>query len=276
MRIFSKGITHNGVFHADDVFSTALLKLINPEFTVQRVPNLEKVSDDYIIYDIGGGRFDHHSSNILYHENGRRFASFGFLWNEYGEHLTGSLSAFKRIEDKFVSVIDESDNGGEYDMMSRTISSFNPSWNSEKNPEIAFNEAVEFAVKALSNIISRECSIDKADSEILKYLETMKDGIVIFDRFVPFTSSLIDSAAVYAIFPSSRGGYCIQGVPVSYESRDVKRPFPIEWRGASKERLKEISGIEELNFCHNTGFLAVADTIEAAMCVANYSIKAIK
>lgn len=273
MKIFSKGITHNGVFHADDVFSTALLKLVNPCFKFQRVAYIEEELDDYIVYDIGGGKFDHHSNDILYHDNGRRLASFGLLWNEYGEYLTGSFSASKRIEENFVSVIDESDNGGEYDMMSRTISSFNPAWNSDKNQDEAFQEAVEFAIKALSNIISRECSVDEADLEIQRCLTSMTDSIIVFDRFIPFTQSLIDSEAVYAVYPSSRGGYCIQGIPVCYESRDVKQPFPKEWRGVSKEKLKSVSGIKGLSFCHNEGFLAASDDLKSALEIARISLR---
>ena len=33
MNVPQKGFTHGGKFHADDVFSTALLKILNPEFT---------------------------------------------------------------------------------------------------------------------------------------------------------------------------------------------------------------------------------------------------
>lgn len=57
----ARGLTHSGKFHADDVFSTALLELLNPEFQVERV--LEVPADfDGIVYDIGGGAFDHHQT----------------------------------------------------------------------------------------------------------------------------------------------------------------------------------------------------------------------
>ena len=102
MIIFSEGITHNGIFHADDVFSTALLKIVNPSFSVKRLADIPETTDDLLIYDIGGGKYDHHGSNIKYHDNGRRYASFGLLWNEYGEYISGSNVVAKRIEENFV------------------------------------------------------------------------------------------------------------------------------------------------------------------------------
>lgn len=51
--------THGGKFHADDVFSSALLLYINPEISITRG---NSVPDDFtgIVFDIGRGEFDHH------------------------------------------------------------------------------------------------------------------------------------------------------------------------------------------------------------------------
>lgn len=60
MKIPAKGFTHGGKFHADDVFSTALLQILRPDIQVTRG---FVVPDDFdgIVYDVGGGMFDHHS-----------------------------------------------------------------------------------------------------------------------------------------------------------------------------------------------------------------------
>ena len=60
MKIPAKGFTHGGKFHADDVFSTALLQILRPDIQITRgfvVPD----GFDGIVYDVGGGMFDHHS-----------------------------------------------------------------------------------------------------------------------------------------------------------------------------------------------------------------------
>lgn len=51
--------THGGKFHADDVFSSALLLYFNPEITITRG---NKVPEDFkgIVFDIGRGKYDHH------------------------------------------------------------------------------------------------------------------------------------------------------------------------------------------------------------------------
>ena len=58
-----KCYTHTGVFHADEVLATAILREIarykkNEKFSLSRV--LEAPEDeDAIIFDIGGGKYDH-------------------------------------------------------------------------------------------------------------------------------------------------------------------------------------------------------------------------
>ena len=61
--------THGGKFHADDVFSSALLLYFNPEITITRG---NKVPEDFegIIFDIGRGKYDHHQRDSRIRENG--------------------------------------------------------------------------------------------------------------------------------------------------------------------------------------------------------------
>ena len=51
-----KGFTHGGKFHADDVFSAALLLYLNPESQITRG---NKVPEEYdgIVFDIGRGEY---------------------------------------------------------------------------------------------------------------------------------------------------------------------------------------------------------------------------
>ena len=50
----AKAFTHSGKFHADDVFSSALLLYLNPQITITRG---NRVPEDYdgIVFDIGRG-----------------------------------------------------------------------------------------------------------------------------------------------------------------------------------------------------------------------------
>ncbi len=73
--------THSGKFHADDVFSSALLLYLNPEITILRG---NRVPDDFdgIVFDIGRGKYDHHQKDSRIRENGVPYAAFGLLWEE--------------------------------------------------------------------------------------------------------------------------------------------------------------------------------------------------
>lgn len=80
--------THGGKFHADDVFSAALLLYLNPEIVITRG---NRVPEDFdgIVFDIGRGRYDHHQKDSRVRENGVPYAAFGLLWEELGEQSSG-------------------------------------------------------------------------------------------------------------------------------------------------------------------------------------------
>ena len=61
----------------------------------------------------------------------------------------------------------------------------------------------------------------------------------------------------FVIFPSNRGGYCIQPQKREY-SLHYKCSFPERWLGLEKEELVEASGLESAVFCHKGGFLMTA------------------
>ena len=77
----AKAFTHGGKFHADDVFSSALLLYFNPEIQITRG---NQVPEDYegIVYDIGRGEYDHHQKDSRVRENGIAYAAFGLLWDQ--------------------------------------------------------------------------------------------------------------------------------------------------------------------------------------------------
>lgn len=69
----AKAFTHGGKFHADDVFSAALLLYLNPEIQISRG---NQVPEDFdgIVFDIGRGAYDHHQKDSRIRENGVPYA----------------------------------------------------------------------------------------------------------------------------------------------------------------------------------------------------------
>lgn len=128
-------ITHAGTYHADDVLSTALLELItgfeavdtskpgyDPEVDSEgkiellRVNKIEDVKIKLIdfVYDIGGGKFDHHQKDKKVRPNGIPYAAFGLLWAEYAEQeLELHPDMVQLMDEEFVQYIDRTDNFGQ-------------------------------------------------------------------------------------------------------------------------------------------------------------------
>ena len=84
----AKAFTHGGKFHADDVFSAALLLYLNPEIQISRG---NQVPEDFdgIVFDIGRGAYDHHQKDSRIRENGVPYAAFGLLWEALGAEILG-------------------------------------------------------------------------------------------------------------------------------------------------------------------------------------------
>ena len=269
--------THSGKFHADDVFSTALIRMLYPDIPVYRVHEVPKSLDreTTLVYDIGGGEFDHHQMDSPVRENGQRYAAFGLLWRRFAVELGLSEAARDALDESFISCIDEADNGGAQETLSATITAFNPPWNSEASQDDAFEEAVQLAKSILEHMIAREKAKTAAQDEVRTALDRMQNRIVILERFAPWEDILTESEAVFVVYPSNRkpGNYNIQGVPAERGSMAVKIPMPLKWRSCQPQELPAVSGIEGLTFCHKSGFLAVGSGIDAAVLIAETALK---
>ena len=123
---FKRAFTHGGVFHADDVFATALLLYIKPDLEICRGYQVPEDFDG-LVYDIGFGKYDHHQENRRVRKNGVPYAAFGLLWEEFGSEILGEKEARKFDED-FVQPMDLADNTGLEHLLSLLIADRNPSW----------------------------------------------------------------------------------------------------------------------------------------------------
>lgn len=266
MEIPKKGFTHAGSFHSDDVFATAFLRILNPDFTVER--GFEAPEDfDGIVYDIGRGEFDHHQEGKEYRENGCPYAAFGLVFREFGTQILDKEDA-DSFDEIFIQPLDESDNTGSPNELAELIDDFNPTWDMEKDFDRYFFEAVTFAEEILRNRFRKIKSNKKADGIVKKALEECDGKILVLDPYVPWKFRTIGSGYQFVVYASNRGGYNVQGVPVRLNTTELVCAFPEEWRGKENEDLAEISGISGLRFCHPSGFLVAAETKEAAILAA--------
>lgn len=269
---WNKGFTHGGVFHADDVFATALLKYVNPEIEIYRGFQIPDKFDG-IIYDIGFGKYDHHQNNRKIRENGIPYASFGLLWEEIGNEILGKEEAEKFDED-FVQQLDLSDNTGKENILAMLIADRNPTWKeSGTSHDARFWEAVDFAKGILEYRFSQILAEKEANHIVKTSAEMAKDRIMYLERPMPWKRAIKETDILYVIYPSVRGGYNIQAVPESEEKVTLKKAFPENLRGKEPEELQKITGIAGFTFCHMSGFLCATDTLEAAYEVAELALK---
>lgn len=273
-KIPNEAMTHSGRFHADDVFSAALLKILNPKVNIVR-SNFVPEGYAGLVYDLGDGEYDHHGERATERKNGVPYASFGLLWKRYGTNLVSEKEA-NSFDESFIQPLDLQDNNGGNNLLCRAITQANPKWDeAESNSNECFFKAVEIAKYILENEIASMHSTEHAESIVRQCLEKQNDGIVILPTGMPWKAILIPENVQYVIYPSTRGGYNAQAVPITIESQQCKIPFPEDWRG-KKNELESITKIKGINFCHLHGYLAGTESLEAAVAICKKSMELYK
>ena len=278
----ASAFTHSGKFHADDVFSAALLLYLNPEIMITRG---NRVPEDFdgIVFDIGRGQYDHHQKDSRIRENGIPYAAFGLLWEELGADILGEELA-QRFDEAFVQPLDNNDNTGEKNELATLIGNFNPTWDAEGSNDEAFFQAVSVAGMILENKFERFRGNERADKRVEEIYahheqavhdrEKHRDDarILILPEFVPCQKFLSETEIAFVIFPSNRGGYCIQPQKKEY-SMNYKCSFPVEWLGLENEELVVATGLKSAGFCHKGGFLMTTGELADAVQVCRISME---
>lgn len=258
VRKIEKAFTHGGKFHADDVFSAALLKYIHPEIKIERG---FQIPEEYegIVFDIGFGKYDHHQKDARVRENEVPYAAFGLLWRELGVEILGEKEAYE-FDEKFVQPLDLSDNTGCENQIADIIGLYNPNWNEKASVDECFVQATELAKTILERKFLKVKSIQKACNLLEPEVRKAENGILILNHYVPWKKAVEGTDIVYVIYHSQRGGFAAQAV--EDEQGNMKSPFPEEWRGKSNQELVDVSKIEGLTFCHKSGFLLAGNTLD--------------
>lgn len=103
----------------------------------------------------------------------------------------------------------------------------------------------------------------RADEYLKKHLgDHVDDTVVFLEKCLPWMRTLIPSKAMYVVYPSIRGGWNIQCVPVAPGDRTTKKPFPASWLSNPETRPAGCT------FVHPAGFLASFAGIDDAEAAA--------
>lgn len=291
-------ITHDGTFHTDDLFATATLSILhNGNIKIIRTRDPKEFPKGDYVYDVGGeyniskNIFDHHQKEGAgVRENGIPYASFGLVWKTYGEKICQSKEVADIIDKKIAQPIDASDNGvtickSVFDGIlpytaDQVFLIHKPTWKeSNKNIDSIFKSQVEKA----KEILLREIKVAKDDIEgrniILESYNNREDKRIIiidknFPRYLYQNTLSAFPEPLYLVFPSGHSTvWKIEAIKKSGDTMESRKPFPESWRGVfDVEKLREISQIPDIIFCHRGGFLAETLSKEGAIKLAEKAL----
>lgn len=292
-----KLITHNGSFHADDIFATAMLLILlerkgeSGEVIRSRDPEILKTGD--YVFDVGGvydaekNLFDHHQvGGAGKNKNGIEYSSFGLVWKKFGAELCESSEVALFVEKKLVSPIDAWDNGfdlveGRHEVAPYYIQNMffvmQPTWQEDdmKLDEI-FLKCVEIAkIVLVREIVHAKDTIMAEKSVISIYQETSDKRIIVLDKNYPVEYTL-DSfpEPLFLIYPRKTDNtWGVKTVRKNPKMFDNRKDFPKAWGGLKDEELQKVSGVSDAIFCHRALFLVVAKSKEGAIKLAQIAVE---
>lgn len=276
----AKFVTHSGVFHADEVLATVILGKIHGNLDICRTNRVESPRLDAVVYDIGGGRFDHHMpGGNGKRENGVPYSSAGLLWKEYGMLLTSGTCdpdyVWEIIDREIVQGVDAIDNGAmprpDYPAQAMSLNGIVRLFNNPSTDE-SFAEAVSFVETIFDKLWKSAITKAEAKATVKEAIRKAKDGILVLQEYVPWQDPLFSSeegdGINYVVYPSARGGWNWQCVPDAPGSFDQRKNVPESWKGLSGGSLQKELGVTDATFCHPKGFIGGAASFEGAYQIA--------
>ncbi|GMU73905.1 MAG: UPF0160 protein [Candidatus Campbellbacteria bacterium] len=293
-------VTHNAGFHADDVFAVATLALLLGDDNIEVVRTRDQSlidAGDYVldvgfVYDEAKNRFDHHQEvGAGMRDNGIPYASFGLVWKKFGVQVCGSQEVADRIDTRLVQQVDAYDNGTKLFSLNErntppflvqdVMSLFEPMWRESRSNDEGFLEAVELAKKILTRlIVSAKGEIEIKTIVDDAYEKAPNKQLIVFDESLVVDRILValflgaHPDTLYFIRKHEGGRWqlvCVVDPPM-YD--DNRKPLPDAWRGKQEAELAAVTGVPDAYFCHREGFMAVADSKEGALKLAEIALAA--
>ena len=161
--------------------------------------------------------------------------------------------------------------------ISNVISQFNPNWDDDFSSDEGFLKAVHFAQTVLENTLRSAISRARGRATVDEAIDNARNGIIVLPKFVPWQGIVAHTPqaqdALFVVFPSTRGGYSIQGIKIDPRTgNDLRKPLPESWAGLQDKAMANASGVEDATFCHIARFIASAKTLESAMRLAELAV----
>jgi uncharacterized UPF0160 family protein len=246
--------THDGSFHADEVFAVAALGLLGEPVEVVRTRDPDALAAADLRVDVGfrddarAGDFDHHQRGFdAARANGVRYASFGLVWREFGPRICDDDAEVAAAADEtLVQTIDANDTGQRLTetvvdgvrpfSISAVIGGFNARWDeplSSNEERARFDAAVTVAREILAREIGAAASGRRAERIVRAAVVAAPDPrIVELPINAPWKRVLVPETAdaLFVIYPK-RQGFGLEAVPAALGSFENRRDLPAAWGG---------------------------------------------
>jgi uncharacterized UPF0160 family protein len=220
-------------------------------------------------------------------------------WGVLEENRQNINKIFDKLYLNFIAYIDGADNGvNQYpdDVQPRyanntsfcsRIGRTNPEWNEENQDQSQrFKIAQDIAedeflnqLKFISKSYIPAYSIVKSAIDN-RYSVHESGKIILFEKSCPWKDLLynieeelnIKGHIEFAIYRVNDTDFRVQTVPITSGNFKFRRGLPEPWRGLEKEKLAEISGIDDIIFVHASGFIGGAKSFVNAKRMAIESL----
>ena len=264
---------HDGLFHADDVFSVALLQRLcttcNTKLNIVRTRDNDKLRKADMRVDVGGIHnpetldFDHHQRNdaSLEQPEGIKHAAIGLLcqWCLSEDFL-------KIFREKYILGLEYQDNNGrsheKYNSIGFFVQPFLPVYGQKENLDDLFWQAVQIADTILDRAIKTTEGILRCEQELpAETLEVLAGGkVLILNKFMPIQPYLHPEIAFTIV--KAQKGYSFNGM----NGNLIKKDF----RGLNGKDIAKVTGYDGV-FTHAGGFTGTMATLEGAkaICLAS-------
>ena len=298
-------ITHSGGFHADELLSSVILTHLFPQAQLRRTRDREwlKPATDKIIYDVGGDYsseaqiFDHHQRPGPLREDDQPFSSFGLVWKHFGRDYLAALNVpeddveaiHAKFDAKFVLPIDLLDNGAMEPSVAGPLSiltlpsllgSLKPVFDdtSPTADDDAFFKALPIAASFVEAALRKLAAKARAEGVVLTAIANAGTSPILeLPMGMPYRSALDLAEADHIMFMINPRGadWTLNGIKLSSDTFDQRADLPAVWAGLTDVALENASGVIGAKFCHNGRFIAVADSRDAILKMAELAVKAI-
>jgi uncharacterized UPF0160 family protein len=288
--------THNGSFHADDVFAVAVLRLLHGDaLEIVRTRDPQQLAAADLRVDVGlrhdpaSGDFDHHQrGGAGERPNGIRYASFGLVWRAFGAELCGSDAIAEDLDQLIVQGIDANDvgqtiveplvDGVTPFTVSHALGMMNPNWDEDASgsgKDAAFHRAVELAHGILQRAIAAAQAQARAAELVRSAIARAEDPRLIeLERGMPWHRELVANApeALFVVYPREQD-WGVQAVPRVLGEFANRKDLPERWAGMTDADLVAVTGVADARFCHAGRFMAVADSRDGALALARQALE---